>query len=144
MNRQVKQQRRRLKKENKQLLTTISNLQAKLDVERYINQQLMRRPDIQQFGTQVRLDRRNLGVFNRDDLTNMLQENVASNIAQLIVQRSLLRYRATLESDLDIVVSVQIGVANIRDESQPTIQDALNTIPGLEQIQERLRAYGGL
>lgn len=144
MNRQVKQQRRRLKKENKQLLTTISNLQAKLDVERYINQQLMRRPDIQQFGTQVRLDRRNLGVFNRDDLTNMLQEEVASNIAQLIVQRSLLRYRATLESDLDIVVSVQIGVANIRDESQPTIQDALSTIPGLEQIQEHFRAYGGL
>lgn len=143
MNRQVKQQRRRLKKENKQLLTKISNLQAKLDIERYINQQMRRRPDIHQFGTQVRLDRRDLGVLDLEELSNMLQNQLAASIAQHIVQNSLLRYEAVSDANLDIRVSAVIGVADLRDEAKPNIQDALSTIPHFEQIQEHLKTYGG-
>lgn len=141
MKRQVKHQRRRLKKENAKLAATVENLQSKLNVERTINEQLRQRPDIRYFKTQTRLDRRSLGLFNLDDLTRMLQENIAADVAKVMVEQSLISYDARLDSNLDVVVSAKVGTADLHDASQPTIQDALRTIPDIDKIREYLQAY---
>lgn len=141
MKRQVKQQRRRLKKENAKLTATVENLQAKLTVERTINEKLRQHPEIRYFKTQTRLDRRSLGLFNLDDLIRMLQEKIAANVAKVIVEQSLIRYDATLDRNLDVVVSAMVGTADLHDASQLTIQDALRTIPDIDRIREYLQAY---
>lgn len=143
MKRAVKRRNREIRKENRVLNKEVGRLAFELATERSERERLQKHPGIHYFGTQVCLDRRNLGVLDLDELSNMLQNQLAANIAQHVVQNSLLRYEAVSDANLDIRVSAVIGVADLRDKAKSNIQDALRTIPHLEQIQEHMKTYGG-